>query len=220
MSRVPRWIRGIAGMGWRGRRSFSQFGEDLFVARFFEDHAPGVWLDVGAFHPRVASNTLALRRRGWSGMNVDADPEKMRLFRLVRPRDTNITAAVAGPDAGFAVLERVGPDSYGSMDRLCMLADGSGVATRSIADLLSDNGITTVGFVSMDVEGLESEILRGFPFDRAEVELFCIEVLSWTLDEVRASPVTRILGDNGYQIVGWTPPSVFFARSPRPGCTG
>ena len=37
-----------------------------------------------------------------------------------------------------------------------------------------------------------------------------------SLAEIEASPVTKLLAEAGYQIVGWHPPSVFFARSTRP----
>jgi FkbM family methyltransferase len=216
VTRLRKLLQGIAGMGWRGKRSYSQFGEDLFVERFFEGTRSGTWLDVGAFHPRIASNTHALRRRGWSGVNVDADPDKMRLFRLLRRRDTNVSAAIAGPDGGRAVLQHIGAGSYGSMDRLQLDAGPDGIPTRTVASVLDDAGIERVTFVSMDVEGLEADILQGFPFERAQPELFCVEVLDWTLDGVQASPVASIMGSHGYQIVGWFPPSVFFAKAPRP----
>lgn len=209
-----RTLKGLAGMLWRGARTNSQFGEDVFVAKFFEGHPAGRWLDIGAFHPRIASNTEQLRRRGWTGINVDADPAKVKLFDWFRRSDRNLCAAVAGPDAGRAVLRRAHGASYGSMDRLEITGGPGGVATRTAADILSEAAPDRVDFVSIDVEGLEAEILAGFPFDRYTPELFCVEVLDTSLEGVNASPVTGLLAEHGYQIVGWLPPSVFFARRP------
>ena len=157
-----------------------------------------------------------LRRRGWRGLNVDADSDKVRLFRWFRRRDTNVCAAVAGPGAGRAVLHQAAAGSYGSMDKIQLTADGEGLPTRTVEEILDAAGVSKVDFVSIDVEGLEPDILRGFPFARADVDLFCVEVLDPTLDGVRGSAVTEILAGAGYQIVGWHPPSVFFAREPRP----
>ena len=136
----------------------------------------------------------------------------MRLFQWFRRSDRNLCAAVAGPEGGRAVLRRGPGSSYGSMDRL-EIADGAGaIPTRTVADILAEADPDRVDFVSIDVEGLEADILAGFPFDRYMPELFCVEILDTTLDGVTGSAVTSLLGEHGYRIVGWFPPSVFFAR--------
>ncbi len=155
-----------------------------------------------------------MRRKGWTGINVDADPAKIRLFRWFRRSDVNICAAVAGPDAGRADLRRGGGSSYGSMDRLEMRKGRGGLATQTVAELLVEVEPDRVDFVSIDVEGLEADILAAFPFDRYTPELYCIEVLDTTLDGVTSCSVTDLLARHGYRIVGWFPPSVFYARRP------
>jgi FkbM family methyltransferase len=207
-------LKGLAGMLWAGSRTNSQFGEDVFVGKFFAGRPAGTWLDIGAFHPRIASNTERLRRRGWTGINVDADPTKIRLFEWFRRSDVNVCAAVAGPSAGHAVLRHGDSSSYGSMDRLEMTDGPGNLATRTVAEILAEAAPERVDFVSIDVEGLEADILAAFPFDRYAPELFCVEILDTTLDGVIASPVTKTFGSHGYGIVGWFPPSVFFARRP------
>jgi FkbM family methyltransferase len=211
---VGRLLKGVAGMLWPGTRTNSQFGEDVFVRKFFQSQPPGTWLDIGAFHPRIASNTHRLRRQGWTGINIDADPAKVRLFRWFRRSEVNVCAAVAGPGAGRAVIHRGGGSSYGSMDRLELTDASEGHATRSISEILVDVAPARIDFISIDVEGLEADILAGFPFERYDVALLCVEVLDTTLEGVRKSSVTRLLEEQGYQIVGWFPPSVFFARRP------
>lgn len=214
MGATVRTMKGLAGMCWRGSRTNSQFGEDVFVGKFFAGRPTGTWLDIGAFHPRIASNTERLRRRGWTGINVDADPAKIRLFDWFRRDDRNVCAAVAGPAGGRAVLRHGEGSSYGSMDRLELTGGPGDLATRTVADILAEAAPDRVDFVSIDVEGLEADILAAFPFDRYSPELFCVEVLDTTLDGVTGSRVTALLAEQGYGIVGWFPPSVFFARRP------
>jgi hypothetical protein len=84
-----RWFRTYA------RESYSQEGEDMLLERFLEHRHSGFYVDVGAHHPRRFSNTYRLYRRGWRGLNIDANPGSMALFRHVRPRDINIEAAVS-----------------------------------------------------------------------------------------------------------------------------
>ena len=75
-------------------KSYSQEGEDLLLRRIFEHQKIGFYVDVGAHHPFRFSNTYLLYKRGWRGINIDAMPGSMRLFRKFRPRDTNIECGV------------------------------------------------------------------------------------------------------------------------------
>src|SRR5690606_32490082 len=77
--------------------SFSQEGEDRILARMFEasPKTQGIYVDIGAHHPFRFSNTFLFYQRGWSGLNVDAMPGSMRLFREFRPRDRNRETGVA-----------------------------------------------------------------------------------------------------------------------------
>src|SRR5438045_8009791 len=82
--------KGLSREEWKHvNLSFSQFGEDLAVLRHFEDRV-GYFVDVGAHHPIRLSNTYLLYRCGWSGINVDANPDGIELFRKKRPRDLTI----------------------------------------------------------------------------------------------------------------------------------
>jgi len=69
---------------FRPTKSYSQHGEDITVLRYFNYHGPakGVYLDIGCFHPRHDSNTYLLYKRGWRGINVDAEQYKIDVFRV------------------------------------------------------------------------------------------------------------------------------------------
>lgn len=56
---------------------FSQFGQDLFLNRwFFKDHRGGVFVDVGAFDGVTGSNTYFFEKQlGWRGVAFEANPE-------------------------------------------------------------------------------------------------------------------------------------------------
>src|ERR1700756_330529 len=77
------------------RVSYSQEGEDMVLDRFLEHRHSGFYVDVGAHHPKRFSNTLRLYRRGWRGLNIDANPDSIRLFRRARPKDINVEAGVS-----------------------------------------------------------------------------------------------------------------------------
>ena len=52
---------------------YSQNQEELHIARIVGDQ-PGRYLDIGAYNPKLFSNTRALYERGWSGVMVEASP--------------------------------------------------------------------------------------------------------------------------------------------------
>src|SRR5208283_1151718 len=76
------------------RSSYSQYGEDEFVAAMLSevDPAKGFYIDVGANHPTRISNTYLFYRRGWSGIAIDPQRQMEKLFRACRPRDQFIRA--------------------------------------------------------------------------------------------------------------------------------
>jgi hypothetical protein len=78
-----------------GRTLYSQEGEDVVLARFFEGLGrTGFYVDIGAHHPVGFSNTFYFYRRGWHGVNVDALPGTAKLFQRMRPRDKTIECGV------------------------------------------------------------------------------------------------------------------------------
>lgn len=78
-----------------GKRSYSQSGEDVVVDAILNRKKSGYYIDIGAYHPKVFSNTYMFYKRGWSGVCVDANPELSLMYHLVRPRDIFVNCGVA-----------------------------------------------------------------------------------------------------------------------------
>src|SRR5437868_6288327 len=79
--------------------SYSQDGEDLVLSRFLSSENKGFYVDVGAHHPTRFSNTYFFYKKGWRGINIDAMPGSMIAFDKMRPRDTNVEAAISDNDS-------------------------------------------------------------------------------------------------------------------------
>jgi len=78
------------------RVSYSQFGEDLFLASLFPDPIQaGFFVDVGCYRPVSFSNTYRFYQLGWRGLAIDASRRWEDEWRSVRPRDTFIHQAIA-----------------------------------------------------------------------------------------------------------------------------
>jgi FkbM family methyltransferase len=159
------------------RISFSQFGEDHSIVEFIEEDAsiPPIYVDVGSYHPVHHSNTLLLHKRGWRGINIDLHADKIREFEALRPHDINLVAACSDGERDMLALE------YGTMvtDRLAPLnqpdlpsvlgtppTGRTPIRTTTLDAVLGTHRIGLIGYLNIDCEGHDLEVLKGISLDR------------------------------------------------------
>jgi FkbM family methyltransferase len=205
------------------QRSYAQNGEDMILAWHLSERKSGFYVDIGAHHPIRYSNTYRLYRRGWNGINVDATPGSMREFRRLRPRDTNIEAAVADVkrDLTFYVFQDPTVNTLDKGMALQHIKDGRVLAgevlitTKSLAELLDqylpDNG--KIDLLTIDVEGFDLEVLTSNDWTRFTPDFVLIECLdALTFAEVSSSAVTEFLSKQYYSPVAKTVHTVLYKR--------
>ena len=84
---------------------FGEFGEDILINRFFRKKNDGFYVDIGCYHPIKGSLTYYLHKKGWRGLNVDLSKASIDLFKLARPKDYNVRAAVTDFDGETQFIE-------------------------------------------------------------------------------------------------------------------
>jgi hypothetical protein len=161
------------------RKSFSQYGEDLIVANFFDQIGLkcGSYLDIGAFHPHWISNTKMLHDRGWSGYVVDIDALKLSSFSFVRGgRCQAILGAVGaeerlgGTKAKVYKFKRLLSEiDTLSFEQAQYYSKNWGYEYKEVAveylfigDLLKSVG--NVDFLNIDIEGMDEIVLNAIDF--------------------------------------------------------
>jgi FkbM family methyltransferase len=154
----------------------SQFGEDERLARnWFASKTDGLCVEVGAHNGVHGSTTLYFERRGWTAVLVEANPELAQQCREARPRALVVECAAVAPGTPSTITFFVVPDISGlssvaprSLTLRSHLVPASGVKPITVpAKTLDDilNGVVagrTLDFITVDVEGLERDVLRGF----------------------------------------------------------
>lgn len=221
---LPKSVLGaVAARFYRPRASYSGGGEDIVINEFFKSKKKGFYVDIGCFHPLVASNTYLLYARGWHGINIDADNYKIALFDRSRKRDRNICVAVSDTEGEAKFYFQTG-ESYGSMSslvrseaqkkaqRLGREIRSRTVKTMPLCDILSREGVTSVDLLTIDVEGAEELVLSTINFEAIDIDLIAVEIHG-DIGHINSCPVNAILTRNGYEIVAWTPPTVFYRRA-------
>ena len=71
------------------KNSYSQNGEDLILIDYFNENPNGFYVDIGCHHPFRFSNTYLLYKKGWRGLNVDANKWTISLFNFLE-KETQI----------------------------------------------------------------------------------------------------------------------------------
>jgi FkbM family methyltransferase len=140
--------------------------ETRLIAAFFSGRQ-GFFVEVGANEPRERSQTWHLEQAGWSGVLIEPQPELAAQLRAHRTAKVFAVACSSPANAGKTLpLHVAGPLS--SLDRARMAPGASPetvieVPVRTLDSVLAEAG-APVGFdfLSIDVEGHEIEVLRGF----------------------------------------------------------
>lgn len=228
MSRLSRSLRGVRGLIGGSRayisESYSQEGEDILLARIFNDGKAGFYVDVGAHHPFRFSNTYAFYLRGWRGVNVDPRPGSMRLFRRYRPHDTNLEMGVAESRQSLTYHMFREPALNTFSDSVAAFQATQGrpslstieVECAPLCEILRTCRVSLDGrnsFLTVDVEGLDLAVLRSNDWDVFRPSVIVAEISGRSLREVDESDVATYLGSHGYSAFSKLGHSAFFKRA-------
>lgn len=171
---------------------FSQMHQDyyIFTRHFSKLKRRGIYLDVAANEPIGLSNTFFMDTcLGWSGLCVEAQPHlAAKLYRqrscavlptCVSDRDgAKVHFALRGGLSGIASTNKnkdmMKNEKVPMMDMTC--------TTMEFA--LHKHAVKRVDYLSLDVEGHEMHVLRGFNWNDVIINVMTIETQPDTIDEV------------------------------------
>ncbi len=209
----PRWIK-YELLNGHSRRSFSQEGEDLILARMleFESDVPHFYVDVGANHPKRYSNTYGFYRRGWNGIAIEPDPDLANRFAVSRPRDRVVAVGIA-ESSGELTYHRFSDPAMNTFDSVLaaererdgrwQLVERSTIPVRTLASVLSEHADNRegIGFMSVDVEGFDLAVLRSNDWQRFRPRILMAESLEARLGDIARCPIHALMTSRGYEIV-------------------
>jgi len=162
------------------RNSYSV--EEYAARDFFQDKRDGVFVDVGANHYKVTSNTYYLETAlHWSGLAVEPLKQFEDDYKRYRPRTRFLPFFVSDVSNEAAKLYVIEKNTFiSSADQQFTARDGRTpkpveVPTITLNDLLDGERITTFDYLSMDIELWEPKALAGFDIDRFKPRLVCVE---------------------------------------------
>jgi FkbM family methyltransferase len=203
------------------RISYAQNFEDVRLWKALGDLSGHLYVDVGAGHPTRSSVTKLFSERDWTGINVEPGPNFARLA-AERPRDVNVEAAVTTTDGSAPfVVAHPHPD-LSSLHRAALEADPVNVessttvtvATTRLDTLLRRHaGDLPLGFLKVDVEGAEEEVLRSNDWDRFRPLVVVVEAIAPGTHEPAFASWEPILAGAGYRFAVDDGINRFYARA-------
>jgi FkbM family methyltransferase len=160
----------------------SEHEEEWIVRDFFNDRRGGFFVDVGANHFRTFSNTYYLETAlGWSGLAIDPQRQFEADYRKYRSKSRFLPFFVSDVSNQEATMYYVkNNDLVTSSDKQFTERYGKDAVelrspTITLDDLFAQEGVTTIDFLSIDIELAEPQALKGFDVERFRPSLVCIE---------------------------------------------
>ena len=203
--------------------SFAQEGEDKLLLRYIGKKEKGFYIDIGAHHPIRFSNTYLFYLKGWKGINIDAMPGSMRIFQDLRPNDINLEIPISNEREllKYHIFNETALNTFSEKEAEKM--DGHGVykivkkvelETLPLSSVLDQYlpRNTAIDFLSIDVEGLDFQVLKSNNWEKYKPYFILIEELNHSVDEIMNNEIYNYLKELNYHFIAKTANTLFFKR--------
>ena len=195
--------------------SYAQSGEDIIVEFIFANilnQTKFTYCDVGAHHSTYISNTALFYKKGMTGICIEPDPNLFDEIKRNRPKDICLNCGI-----GFSEDKNLEED----LDFFIMSSKSLNTFSRSEAERLDKQGeykiieikkIKTFNinkifekyfipdFVSIDVEGIDFEIIKSIDLLNNRPKVICVETAEFSPvpPGIKVFDSINYLKENGY----------------------
>src|SRR6478672_6676927 len=177
--------------------SYSQAGEDAVMSNLFKDYGKSniTYLDLGTNHPKTGNNTYKFYLKGFTGVCVEADATLIERIKKARPKDNVIHAGVSvggATQADFYIFDKPAYNTFDKSEAENRIAQGvlkliriDQVPLITINELIRDNFNPYPDFISIDIEGLDLDVLKTLDFEKYPVPVICVETCTYSTNHIR-----------------------------------
>lgn len=174
------------------RKSYSQTGEDLIVKFIFDTIkiSKPDYLDIGAHHPYILSNTALLNELGSKGINVEPDPILFDFFLKYRENDINLNFGVSNMEGeqDFYIINNPVLNTFSKNEAEKYKLEGDfkiekviKLKTLKVQSIISDYANNKFPeFLNIDAEGIDEIIIDSIDFKTNFPIVICIETISFS----------------------------------------
>jgi FkbM family methyltransferase len=175
--------------------SYAQSGEDIIIEFVFnnilkQEHFN--YCDVGAHHSTYISNTALFYRKGMTGICIEPDPELFAEIKQNRPKDICLNYGIGFSDdimaeeaLDFFVMSSRSLNTFSRQEaeRLHKQGEFTILDTKKIKTVNINKVFKqyfTPDFLSIDVEGLDVEIIKSIDLVNHRPKVICVETAEFS----------------------------------------
>ena len=172
---------------------YAEFGTDKFIIEnYFPGKTDGIMVEVGAALPEEISTSKAFHDLGWRCINIEPNPSYAEAHRKAGNEIHQLALSnKPGEDLEFNIY--TSPDKvHHGMSYSCLKGKGTPkpipptwvpwiqtikVKVITFNQLLESLNVDKLDFVSIDVEGWEIEVMKGFDVNKYNPKVILLENL-------------------------------------------
>ena len=212
------------------KTSYSISGVDLIIDRMFSKVKKGIYIDLGCNHPIKHNNTYLLHKRGWEGINIDADEKSIKEFQNLRKKDHNVSALISNKKDQIKYYFYHERSALNTVDAKLVKKRKAKPNRIIVRETTTLNNIienspykkSKLNLLSIDIENHEYEALKNFKFKKYDIDCIVIEILNTSnpeiethnqsLDFILKSNVFKLLKKNNYKLINWVNSDLVFVN--------
>ena len=193
---------------------YSQFGEDRVLKEILKKNInKGFYVDVGCYHPKKHSNTYLLYKKGWRGINIDIEKNKIEVFRMSRPDDINILDAVSDKKRSVKV-HKTQDYCVGSkiIDNTKTKKNFKTLITKTLNEVIEKTIYKNrrIDLLNIDTEGEDLNVLKSLNIKKYNPSIIIIESHLTSINEILKSKIYIFLVRKKYKLRSWNFFSLIF----------
>ncbi|MDX2304307.1 MAG: FkbM family methyltransferase [Microscillaceae bacterium] len=166
--------------------SYAQLGEDILMLNILKwlNISKPTYLDLGASHPVQLSNTFLLYQQGYRGVLVEADPFYADIIPAYRPEDCllNLGVGVKNGEADFFIMKNKTENTFDQSvaeflekEKRNQIEKKIKLPIQTVNDIIAQNFEKSPDLISVDLEGLQWDILQSLDFELYRPKVLCVE---------------------------------------------
>tara|TARA_Y100000992_G_scaffold277787_1_gene222881 strand:- start:50 stop:754 length:705 start_codon:yes stop_codon:yes gene_type:complete len=194
------------------KKFFYSFGGiDNLIQQIFKSQKKGIYIDIGCGHPIKNNNTYLLNKKGWSGINIDLDIDNIELFKIYRPKDLNICAAISDEMKETDLFFYHSRSALNTIDKKtanyqkAKVTSIKKITTTTLNNVLGESiyNSSNIDFLSIDVEGSELSVLKNFNFHKFKPKVIVVEYLDLSLNklEIKNLSIQNAMNSEIYKLI-------------------
>jgi FkbM family methyltransferase len=194
--------------------SYSQAGEDTVLKYLFDSVRLDKisYLELGTNTPDKQNNTFLFYQSGSRGVCVEADESLFDEIQRVRPEDKVLSAGVnVGnlTEADFYVFDLPALNTFSKEEAEFRESQGTFKIVRvnkvrlmTVEQIIKENFSTYPDLLSIDIEGLDLDVLKSLDFAKYPIPVICAETCVYSENHIKPKnpEIAEFMISKGYFI--------------------